>query len=800
MVFIPEFVFGGREMKKRIIAGVIAICMAFGSAAMLPENTFIDSTDISASAFGTETSGKCGENVNWELKNGVLTISGTGPMYPVDSDDYMNFYYRDDITSVVIKSGVTNIGVGLFEKCENLTSIDIPNSVTSIGDGAFVDCSNLTSADIPNGVTSIGDRAFRDCVSLTSVTIPSSVTFIGGYAFENTKWLENKQKEDPLVIINGILVDGTKCTGDIKIPDSVKDICAGAFHHNKVFTSVVIPKGIKNIRYDTFYYCTQLKCVTMPEGLLSIGKDAFYCCTRLESAAIPSTVTSIGEAAFNSCGSVKNLVIPSGVTVIESCTFYNVPFESITIPNGVTRIGDYAFSNCEKAETITLPDTLERIEDNAFISCKALKSIVIPKGITSIEEHTFWGCRSLESVTIPNSVRYIGTSAFGYCESLGSINLPDGVREIDAYAFQGCSMTSVTIPATVSKIHDYAFGYMESSFTPGKVACFAIFGTKYTEAEEYANKNGFKFIALSRLAGSNRYHTAAKISRASFEKADTVYLASSLNYADALAAVPLAADDSPILLTSKDLLADDTLSEIKRLEAKNVIILGGEGAISKTVENKLKAEGLNTSRIAGKNRFETATKIAEKVKDKPEDVFFVYGNGFADALSVSAVAAANGAPIIYLNTKGILDKATASYLASIKGSVKSAYVIGGEGVISNDMMKKAGAALGVTPTRIFGANRFDTCVAVNEKFADVLGGNTICVATGMDFPDALAGGVYAAKNKAPLFLINSKTKTATLSENQTAYLKAKAAGNIVAFGGTGAVSDEYIEEIAKCSK
>ena len=790
-------------MKKKILAGVIAICMAFGSAAMLPENTFIDSTNISASALGTETSGKCGENVNWELKNGVLTISGTGPMYPVDSDDYMNFYYRDDITSVVIESGVTNIGVGLFEKCENLTSIDIPNSVTSIGDGAFKDCSNLTRVDIPNGVKSIGDSAFRDCVSLTSVTIPSSVSFIGGYAFENTKWLENKQKEDPLVIINGILIDGTKCTGDVKIPDSVKDICAGAFHHNEVFTSVVIPNGIKNIRYDTFFYCTQLKSVTMPEGLLSIGKDTFYCCTRLETAAIPSTVKSIGEAAFNSCGSVKNLVIPSGVTAIEGYTFYSVPFESITIPSGVTSIGKYAFSDCEKAETITLPDTLESIEDNAFISCTALKSIVIPKGVTAIKEHTFWGCRSLESVTIPDSVTYIGRSAFGYCESLGSINLPDGVREIDAYAFQGCSMTSVTIPATVSKIHDYAFGYMESSFTPGKVAYFAIFGTKYSEAEEYANKNGFKFIALSRLAGSNRYDTAAKISRASFDKADTVYLASCLNYADALAAVPLAADDSPILLTSKNSLSDDTLTEIWRLKAKNVIILGGEGAISKTVENKLKAEGLNTSRIAGKNRFETATKIAEKVTDKPEDVFFVYYNGFADALSASAVAAVKNAPIIYLPTKGELNAETAAYLKELKNKncVKNAYVIGGLGVISDDMANKAAKALGLKKaTRVAGKDRFETCLEVNRTFEGDMNGNMVCVATGMDFPDALAGGVYAAKNKAPLFLINSKTKTATLSENQTAYLKAKAAGNIVAFGGTGAVSDEYIEEIAKSSK
>ena len=117
------------------------------------------------------------------------------------------------------------------------------------------------------------------------------------------------------------------------------------------------------------------------------------------------------------------------------------------------------------------------------------------------------------------------------------------------------------------------------------------------------------------------------------------------------------------------------------------------------------------------------------------------------------------------------------------------------------MANKAAKALGLkTATRVAGKDRFETCLEVNRTFEDDMNGNMVCVATGMDFPDALAGGVYAAKNKAPLFLINSKTKTATLSENQTAYLKAKAAGNIVAFGGTGAVSDKYLEEIAKSSK
>ena len=71
-------------MKKRLLSAVLALCMVFGSAAALPEGVFSESTSITASAVSTATSGKCGENVKWSLKNGVLTISGTGKMTDYD--------------------------------------------------------------------------------------------------------------------------------------------------------------------------------------------------------------------------------------------------------------------------------------------------------------------------------------------------------------------------------------------------------------------------------------------------------------------------------------------------------------------------------------------------------------------------------------------------------------------------------------------------------------------------------------------------------------------------------------------
>jgi putative cell wall-binding protein len=71
----------------------------------------------------------------------------------------------------------------------------------------------------------------------------------------------------------------------------------------------------------------------------------------------------------------------------------------------------------------------------------------------------------------------------------------------------------------------------------------------------------------------------------------------------------------------------------------------------------------------------------------------------------------------------------------------------------------------------------------------------ICAATGTDFPDALAGGVFAALYKAPLFLASG-----SLSQSQKDYLKAKNAGSITVFGGTGAVSDEAAKQIAEAKQ
>ena len=79
---------------------------------------------------------------------------------------------------------------------------------------------------------------------------------------------------------------------------------------------------------------------------------------------------------------------------------------------------------------------------------------------------------------------------------------------------------------------------------------------------------------------------------------------------------------------------------------------------------------------------------------------------------------------------------------------------------------------------------------INKTFANTMPGTSLCIATGADFPDALAGGVFAAVNSSPLFLVNNAAKK--LDDVQTAYLKEKKAKRFYVFGGTGAVSDNTV--------
>ena len=139
---------------------------------------------VPVTANAVTASGTCGDNLTWSLSDdGVLMISGSGPMTNYYSNKGSPWSSFSTITSVVIGDDVTTIGNYAFNECTNLTSVEIGDSVTTIGHFGFFSCDSLTSVVIPDSVTTIGDQAFTGCNSLTSVEIGDTVTIIGNVAF-----------------------------------------------------------------------------------------------------------------------------------------------------------------------------------------------------------------------------------------------------------------------------------------------------------------------------------------------------------------------------------------------------------------------------------------------------------------------------------------------------------------------------------------------------------------------------------------------------------------------------------------
>ncbi|MCM3683426.1 cell wall-binding repeat-containing protein [Mesobacillus subterraneus] len=244
-----------------------------------------------------------------------------------------------------------------------------------------------------------------------------------------------------------------------------------------------------------------------------------------------------------------------------------------------------------------------------------------------------------------------------------------------------------------------------------------------------------------RIYGGTRYETAVAISNEGWANgADTVVIANGNKFPDALAGTPLSYQlNAPLLLTNGNSLDESTVKEIKRLNAKNAVLLGGTGVISPVISNDLTNLGISVTRYGGADRFETAIDIANKMPNKGVAVL-AYGYDFPDALAIAPYAAKNGYPI-FLTRTGNIPSNTAVALANYSHVI----VVGGEGVINPIILKELESY-----KQYGGINRFDT----NAKIVNELkmGTGDAFVATGGNFADALTGAVLAAKKNAPLLL------------------------------------------------
>lgn len=341
-------------------------------------------------------------------------------------------------------------------------------------------------------------------------------------------------------------------------------------------------------------------------------------------------------------------------------------------------------------------------------------------------------------------------------------------------------------------------------------------------------------VGVRRLAGSDRIGTAVALS-AQRDSARTVIVVPAASHAEALVAAPLAGLlDAPVLLSGPQGLDEAVADEVGRLGARNAYLIGRPDQLSDQVEADLTAAGVAAqARLTAEDPLSLSAVVAAELASYPsaetDRVFLALGDSpvpsraWPDALSASALAADQRAPILLTRTDE-LPEAVGEVLAELgPGRVT---VVGGPVAISDAVAESAAARAAETVTvraaetatvqaaetatvqaaetatarveRLSGDDRYGTSVAVAAEARRVgMTGRTAWLATGLNFPDALAAGPAAARTGAPLLLVDGLTPGASPdTENWLSEGASRLEGAIIV-GGTAAVSDPVREEIAR---
>ena len=200
-------------MKKRIIAFMLSLIMVFSCCNL---------GDVLAAE---EMGEACGKLATYELsEDGVLVISGEGAVENAWDD------IADEITSVIIKKGITSIAGSTFEGCVNLVTVELPEGLDGIGQDAFYGCISLEEINFPKSLIKIGSSAFEGCTSLKKVVLPESVIAIEEKVFYGCTSLEEVVLSEKTEVIKAYAFSRCENLDVITIPESVQAIEATAFN------------------------------------------------------------------------------------------------------------------------------------------------------------------------------------------------------------------------------------------------------------------------------------------------------------------------------------------------------------------------------------------------------------------------------------------------------------------------------------------------------------------------------------------------------------------------------------------
>ena len=500
------------------------------------------------------------------------------------------------------------------------------------------------------------------------------------------------------------------------------------YSNRTAIKSVVIQDGITSVGSFCFAECSQLTSVSFGADVKEIHSDAFYNCKKLATVALPANLQTLGSEAFRGC----------------------VAMTSVTFGNKLTSVGMDAFRYCNGLTKVTLPDSITSMDTRVFYECMGLTEVHIPNSLTYLNDFTFSGCTALQTVTGGAKLEWVGMQCFEKCSALVNIQLSDTVTTIHSAAFSGCSkLQQFRMPANLQSIRSSAFKN-----------CTVL--------------NGVSFPSTLTSIGNEAFRSCSALTAVTVP--DSVEELSNGVFANC---TKLAVVNLPKTLTK---IGDMAFFECYALQTvvipNSVTSIGKSAFMSCTALNSIAIPNgvteLKASTFEGCGQLATiiipnaVTAIGQEAFSECTSLFTVHFLGDAPAISSDAFTHVTANCWYSPKTEGWNDTTMVDYGGKLTWKP----------VISDEPF---------TVTRISGKGRCETAIQAADTLKSVLGVtefDSIIIASGMNFADALAGSYLAACKSAPILLYQASA----VATNQT-YIKENlsSSGTVYLLGGTAAV-------------
>ena len=597
----------------------------------------------------------------------------------------------NQITELRLSPNMTKVANGTFARNIKLEKLEIPEGIKVIEGSAFQGAP-LKQLNIAKTVEEIKTRAFTGH-QLEELTIPGNVKKIGRQAFaHNIKWKRLKK----LTLEEGIEEIGDSAfrfslLNETNLPKSLKKLSNTAFKDaettdKKHVVVMLYTENYEHVRFNNENSLVNQKVIFKGE----VKPGTIEEIPEIKAEDIEKEVVKQGDK-IDVTDNIKNL--PEKATakdVTEPKIDTNKPGEytakvEVTFENGSKRIVEIPVV-VEKEQEVTPVDPIEPTEPTESTDSTEHSTPTIPVEPETPQYKKIKDTDTLKEIfeKIP-STRIAGRNrqltAVEVSKTLFKhadvVILTSSNKMVDSLAAspKGIAINAPTLFVEKDSIMDEVIQEIKR-LNPSKIIIAGGEESISDNVEKQLQQLGIK---QKRVAGADRFETAVKlgeeIRRNSSNKTDVI-LVNGYNSIDALTAGSLASKlNIPILLTGSDQLNKTTEKALKNWNIQNVIIVGGKTQVSETIASQLKNDGVNTSRLAGRTRVETALEVAKAVNKTADKVIFANKDAFADALLAPYLSRKEQAPIV------LIDKDEASvpvkqYLRDNK--IKESIILGGK--------------------------------------------------------------------------------------------------------------------------